>query len=162
MKHTKNQTNDTTANQSPKMSNYLLVKIALAGIISSLLLILLINLIFHVRLGTPIIDTNLKSAFGTLILFMPIFLLTREKEKYRKSNLNCLQENKNTLLSLKSASPLDLHFCLHILPCFQFSQSFGFFFAFTTLTEKVLHNLSTLFLHDTSLYFYAMVETLIS
>jgi len=44
-------------------------------------LILLINLIFHVRLGTPIIDTNLKSAFGTLILFMPIFLLTREKEK---------------------------------------------------------------------------------
>ena len=80
MKHTKNQTNDTTANQSPKMSNYLLVKIALAGIISSLLLILLINL-FHVRLGTPIIDANLKSAFGTLILFMPIFLLTREKEK---------------------------------------------------------------------------------
>ena len=78
MKHTKNQTNDTTANQSPKMSNYLLVKIALAGIISSLLLI---HLIFHVRLGTPIIDTNLKSAFGTLILFMPIFLLTREKEK---------------------------------------------------------------------------------
>ena len=28
MKHTKNQTNDTTANQSPKMNNYLLVKIA--------------------------------------------------------------------------------------------------------------------------------------
>ena len=81
MKHIKNQTNDTTANQSPKMNNYLLVKIALAGIISSLLLILLINLIFYVRLGTPIIDTNLKSAFGTLILFMPIFLLTREKEK---------------------------------------------------------------------------------
>ena len=79
MKHINNQTNDTTANQSPKMNNYLLVKIA--GIISSLLLILLINLIFHVRLGTPIIDTNLKSAFGTLILFMPIFLLTREKEK---------------------------------------------------------------------------------
>ena len=50
MKHTKNQTNDTTANQSPKTNNYLLVKIALAGIISSLLLILLINLIFHVRL----------------------------------------------------------------------------------------------------------------
>ena len=47
MKHTKNQTNDTTANQSPKTNNYLLVKIALAGI----------------------------------ILFMPIFLLTREKEK---------------------------------------------------------------------------------
>ena len=63
MKHTKNQTNDTTANQSPKTNNYLL------------------NLIFHVRLGTPIIDANLKSAFGTLILFMPIFLLTREKEK---------------------------------------------------------------------------------
>jgi hypothetical protein len=81
MKHTKNQTNDTTANQSPKTNHYLLVKIALAGIISSLLLILLINLIFHVRLGTPIIDANLKSAFGTLILFMPIFLLTREKEK---------------------------------------------------------------------------------
>ena len=80
MKHTKNQTNDTTANQSPKTNNYLLVKIALAGIIGSLLLILLINLIFHVRLGTPIIDTNLKSAFGTLILFMPIFLLTREKD----------------------------------------------------------------------------------
>lgn len=98
MKHTKNQTNDTTANQSPKTNNYLLVKIALAGIISSLLLILLINLIFHVRLGTPIIDTNLKSAFGTLILFMPIFLLTREKEKnnHRKSDLNCLQENKNS------------------------------------------------------------------
>ena len=81
MKHTINRTNDTTANQSPKMNNYLLVKIALAGIISSLLLILLINLIFHIRLGIPIIDTNLKSAFGTLILFMPIFLLTREKEK---------------------------------------------------------------------------------
>ena len=82
MKHINNQTNNTTANQSPKMNNYLLVKIALAGIISSLLLILLINLIFYVRLGTPIIDTNLKSAFGTLILFMPIFLLTtREKEK---------------------------------------------------------------------------------
>ena len=96
MKHTKNQTNDTTANQSPKTNNYLLVKIALAGIIGSLLLILLINLIFHVRLGTPIIDTNLKSAFGTLILFMPIFLL------------NCLQENKNTLLPLKSASPFGL------------------------------------------------------
>ena len=83
MKFTKNQTNDTTANQSPKMNNYLLVKIALAGIISSLFLILLINLIFHVRLGTPIIDTNLKSAFGTLILFMPIFLLTREQEKHK-------------------------------------------------------------------------------
>ena len=80
MKHINNQTNNTTANQSPKMNNYLLV-IALAGIISSLLLILLINLIFYVRLGTPIIDTNLKSAFGTLILFMPIFLLTSEKEK---------------------------------------------------------------------------------
>ncbi len=26
MKHTKNQTNDTTANQLPKMNNYLLVK----------------------------------------------------------------------------------------------------------------------------------------
>jgi len=37
MKHTINRTNDTT-NQSPKMNNYLLVKIALAGIISSLLL----------------------------------------------------------------------------------------------------------------------------
>ena len=73
MKHTKNQTNDTTANQSPKTNNYLLVKIALAGVIGSLLLILLS--------GLPIIDTNLKSAFGTLILFMPIFLLTREKEK---------------------------------------------------------------------------------
>lgn len=98
MKHTKNQTNDTTANQLPKMNNYLLVKIALAGIISSLLLILLINLIFHVRLGTPIIDTNLKSAFGTLILFMPIFLLTRENEKikHRKRDLNCFQENKNS------------------------------------------------------------------
>lgn len=109
MKHTKNQTNDTTANQSPKTNHYLLVKIALAGIIGSLLLILLINLIFHVRLGTPIIDTNLKSAFGTLILFMPIFLLTREKEKnHRKSDLNCLQENKKTLLPLKSASPFGL------------------------------------------------------
>ena len=73
MKHTKNQTNDTTANQSPKTNNYLLVKIALAGIIGSLLLILLINLIFHVRLGTI-----------------------------------CLQENKNTLLPLKSASPFGL------------------------------------------------------
>ena len=83
MKHINNQTNNTTANQSPKMNNYLLVKIALAGIISSLLLILLINLIFYVRLGTPIIDTNLKSAFGTLILFMPIFLLTREQEKHK-------------------------------------------------------------------------------
>lgn len=83
MKHTRNQTNDTTANQSPKMNNYLLVKIALAGIISSLFLILLINLIFRVRLGTPIIDTNLKSAFGTLILFMPIFLLTREQDKHK-------------------------------------------------------------------------------
>ena len=81
MKHINNQTNNTTANQSPKMNNYLLVKIALAGIISSLLLILLINLIFHIRLGTPINDANLKSAFGTLILFMPIFLLTGEKEK---------------------------------------------------------------------------------
>ena len=81
MKHINNQTNNTTANQSPKMNNYLLVKIALAGIISSLLLILLINLIFYVRLGTPIIDTNLKSAFGTLILLLPIFLLTSEKEK---------------------------------------------------------------------------------
>ena len=105
----KKSNNDTTANQSPKTNNYLLVKIALAGIIGSLLLILLINLIFHVRLGTPIIDTNLKSAFGTLILFMPIFLLTREKEKnHRKSDLNCLQENKNTLLPLKSASPKGL------------------------------------------------------
>ena len=83
MKHTKNQTNDTTANQLPKMNNYLLVKIALAGIISSLFLILLINLIFHERLGTPIIDTNLKSSFWTLILFMPIFLLTREQEKHK-------------------------------------------------------------------------------
>ena len=83
MKLTRNQTNDTTANQSLKMNNYLLVKIALAGIISSLFLILLINLIFHVRLGTPIIDTNLKSAFGTLILFMPIFLLAREQEKHK-------------------------------------------------------------------------------
>ena len=73
MKHTKNQTNDT--------NNYLLVKIALAGIIGSLLLILLINFIFYLRLGTPIIDTNLRSAFGTLTLFMPIFLLTREQEK---------------------------------------------------------------------------------
>lgn len=81
MKHINNQTNNTTANQSPKMNNYLLVKIALAGIISSLLLILLINLIFYVRLGTPIIDTNLKSACSTLIFFLPIFLLTREKEK---------------------------------------------------------------------------------
>ena len=76
MKHTIYRTNDSTTNHSPKMNNYLLVKIALAGIISSLLLILLINLIFHIRLGTPIIDANLKSAFGTLILFMPIFLLT--------------------------------------------------------------------------------------
>ena len=50
-------------------------------IISTLLLILLINLIFYVRLGTPIIDTNLKSACSTLIFFLPIFLLTREKEK---------------------------------------------------------------------------------
>ena len=83
MKLTRNQTNGTTANQFPKINNYLLVKIALAGIISSLFLILLINLIFHVRLGTPIIDTNLKSAFGTLILFMPIFLLTREQEKHK-------------------------------------------------------------------------------
>ena len=33
--------------------------------------------------GTPIIDTNLKSAFWTLILFMPIFLLTREQEKHK-------------------------------------------------------------------------------
>ena len=79
----RNQTNGTTANQFPKMNNYLLVKIALAGIISSLFLILLINLIFHERLGTPIIDTNLKSAFWTLILFMPIFLLTREQEKHK-------------------------------------------------------------------------------
>ena len=83
MKLTRNQTNDTTANQPPKMNDYLLVKIAFAGIISSLFLILLINLIFHVRLGTPIIDTNLKSAFGTLILFMPIFLLTREQDKHK-------------------------------------------------------------------------------
>lgn len=83
MKLTRNQTNGTTANQSPKMNNYLLVKIALVGIISSLFLILLINLIFHERLGTPIIDTNLKSAFGTLILFMPSFLLTREQEKHK-------------------------------------------------------------------------------
>ncbi|WP_154864908.1 hypothetical protein [Streptococcus vestibularis] len=81
MKHTINRTNDNTTNQSSKMNNYLLVKIALAGIISSLLLILLINLIFHIRLGTPIIDTNLKSACSTLIFFFPIFLLTREKEK---------------------------------------------------------------------------------
>ena len=63
MKHINNQTNNTTANQSPKMNNYLLVKIALAGIISSLLLILLINLIFYVRLGTPIIDTNFEVRF---------------------------------------------------------------------------------------------------
>ena len=83
MKLTRNQTNGTTANQFPKMNNYLLVKIALAGIISSLFLILLINLIFHERLGTPIIDTNLKSAFWTLILFIPIFLLTREQEKHK-------------------------------------------------------------------------------
>ena len=75
MKLTRNQTNGTTANQFPKMNNYLLVKIALAGIISSL--------IFHERLGTPIIDTNLKSSFWTLILFMPIFLLTREQEKHK-------------------------------------------------------------------------------
>ena len=75
MKLTRNQTNGTTANQFPKMNNYLLVKIALAGIISSL--------IFHERLGTPIIDTNLKSAFWTLILFIPIFLLTREQEKHK-------------------------------------------------------------------------------
>ena len=81
MKLTRNQTNGTTANQFPKMNNYLLVKIALAGII--LFLILLINLIFHERLGTPIIDTNLKSAFWTLILFIPIFLLTREQEKHK-------------------------------------------------------------------------------
>ena len=78
MKYTRNQTNDTTNKQSSKRNNYLLVKGALICIISTLLLI---NLIFYVRLGTPIIDTNLKSAFGTLILFMPIFLLTREKEK---------------------------------------------------------------------------------
>lgn len=78
MKDTRNQTNDTTNKQSSKRNNYLLVKGALICIISTLLLI---NLIFYVRLGTPIIDTNLKSAFGTLILFMPIFLLTREKEK---------------------------------------------------------------------------------
>ncbi|EQC72908.1 hypothetical protein HSISS3_46 [Streptococcus sp. HSISS3] len=32
-------------------------------------------------MGTPIIDTNLKSACSTLIFFLPIFLLTREKEK---------------------------------------------------------------------------------
>ena len=83
MKLTRNQTNGTTANQFPKMNNYLLVKIALAGIISSLFLILLINLIFHERLGTPIIDTNLKSSFWTLILFIPIFLLTREQEKHK-------------------------------------------------------------------------------
>ena len=81
MKHTKNQINNTTANQSPKTNNYLLVKIALDGIIGSLLLILLINFIFYLRLGTPIIDTNLRSAFGTLTLFMPIFLLSRVKEK---------------------------------------------------------------------------------
>ena len=81
MKDTRNQTNDTTNKQSSRRNNYLLVKGALICIISTLLLILLINLIFYVRLGTPIIDTNLKSAFGTLILFMPIFLLTREKEK---------------------------------------------------------------------------------
>ena len=65
MKLTRNQTNGTTANQFPKMNNYLLVKIALAGIISSLFL------------------TNLKSAFWTLILFIPIFLLTREQEKHK-------------------------------------------------------------------------------
>ena len=81
MKLTRNQTNGTTANQFPKI--YLFVKIDLALIISSLFLILLINLIFHERLGTPIIDTNLKSAFWTLILFMPIFLLTREQEKHK-------------------------------------------------------------------------------
>ena len=81
MKHTKNQTNDTTANQSPKTNNYLLVKIALAGIISSLLLILLINLIFHVRLGTPIIDTNLKSAFGTSDSLYAYFSFNKRERK---------------------------------------------------------------------------------
>ena len=81
MKDTRNQTNDTTNKQSSKCNNYLLVKGALIGIISTLLLILLINLIFYVRLGTPIIDTILKSACSTLIFFLPIFLLTREKEK---------------------------------------------------------------------------------
>lgn len=81
MKDTRNQTNDTTNKQSSKCNNYLLVKGALIGIISTLLLILLINLIFYVRLGTPIIDTNLKSACSILIFFLPIFLLTREKEK---------------------------------------------------------------------------------
>ena len=78
MKDTRNQTNDTTNKQSSKRNNYLLVKGALICIISTLLLI---NLIFYVRLGTPIIDTNLKSACSTLIFFLPIFLLTREKEK---------------------------------------------------------------------------------
>lgn len=81
MKYTRNQTNDTTNKQSSKRNNYLLVKGALICIISTLLLILLINLIFYVRLCTPIIDTNLKSACSTLIFFLPIFLLTREKEK---------------------------------------------------------------------------------
>ena len=81
MKDTRNQTNDTTNKQSSRRNNYLLVKGALICIISTLLLILLINLIFYVRLGTPIIDTNLESACSTLIFFLPIFLLTREKEK---------------------------------------------------------------------------------
>lgn len=81
MKDTRNQTNDTTNKQSSKRNNYLLVKRALICIIATLLLILLINLIFYVRLGTPIIDTILKSACSTLIFFLPIFLLTREKEK---------------------------------------------------------------------------------
>ena len=57
MKHTKNQTNDTTANQSPKMSNYLLVKIALAGIISSLL---------------PVSYTHLEETHASTIAVMPV------------------------------------------------------------------------------------------
>ncbi len=76
----KNQTNDNIANQSPKTNNYLLVKIALAGIISSLL-DTPNQPYLSCTIRTIIIDTNLKSAFGTLILFMSIFLLTREKEK---------------------------------------------------------------------------------
>lgn len=81
MKDTRNQTNNTTNKQSSKRSNYLLVKGAMVGIVSTLLLILLISLIFYVRLRTLIIDANLKSACSTLIFFLPIFLLTREKEK---------------------------------------------------------------------------------
>ena len=94
MKLTRNQTNGTTANQFPKMNNYLLVKIALAGIISSLFLILLINLIFHERLGTPIIDANLKSAFGTLILF---WQENKKNIRLRKSDLKILQKKQDSL-----------------------------------------------------------------